>query len=657
MTYEFNLDDFQIRAIQAVENDNSVVVSAPTGSGKTVIAEHVITKSLNQNKGVIYTAPIKALSNQKFREFEGLFPEQVGIITGDVNINPQAPILIMTTEIFRNGILENKERFSQHSWIIFDEIHFLDDFERGTVWEESLIFLPPHMHFVGLSATIPNIDEFVSWIKNIHSYPIKVIKEFKRPVPLHFFFQCCGKIVDELKQIKKIGYGHRKTVYFKNNHGKKNVIHLRPSRAINRPTSLIHHLLKSNRLPCIYFTFSRKRCEYLAKRVLGFDFISEEEKNNILDLYDHLCRQLKIAESERAIMLRSCVERGIAYHHAGIHPMLKEIIERLFSEKYIKVIFTTETFALGINMPARTVVIDELRKKYGRYFRVLKTRDFYQMAGRSGRRGIDHEGFVYSRVKSDELSFRELEYIFRSKPEPILSRFNVSYATILNLYELYQESLLEIYPLSFHYFQEKNKNHNIQLRQMKLRLKILKKLNYIQNSQLTKKGGFAKKVYGYELPISELFSSGFLEELNERQLGILCLAIVYEPRPKTKKPPLTRELKFLRSQTSRITRKIHLIEKKIGVSPISKSFYFDLSYSLIEWMGGRSFEKILEKLDFDEGEVIRFYRMGVQILREILETPISTELKKKVNNTIQLINRGVIDAEDQLKQIVDIELK
>jgi len=307
-------------------------------------------------------------------------------------------------------------------------------------------------------------------------------------------------------------------------------------------------------------------------------------------------------------------------------------------------------------MPARTVVIDELRKKYGRYFRFLKTRDFYQMAGRSGRRGIDREGFVYSRVKPDELSFRELEYIFRSNPEPIFSRFNVSYATILNLYEIFQENLLEIYPLSFHYFQEKNKYHNIQLEQMRFRLKILKKLNYIKNKQLSKKGKFAKKIYGYELPISELYSSGILEKMNEKQLGILCLAIVYEPRPKAKKPTLTPELKFLRSQSNRIIKKIHFIEKKMGVSPISKPFYYDLSYSLIEWMGNRSFEKILEKMNSDEGEVIRFYRMSIQILREILDTPISNDFKKKVKNTILMINRGVIDAENQLKQIVDIEL-
>jgi superfamily II RNA helicase len=657
ISYDFELDSFQKNAIEAVEKGCSVMVSAPTGSGKTVIAEHVIKKCLNRNVGVIYTAPIKALSNQKFREFNGLFPDKVGILTGDVNMNSSAPLLIMTTEIFRNRILENKSGFSGYSWIIFDEIHYLDDIERGTVWEESLIFLPEHMKMVGLSATIPNIQEFSSWLEKIHHHEICVIREESRPVPLHFFFQYQGKIINDLDKLKHLAYGRRKAIYVKNNRGKTIPLMIGHSLVPNKPELLMKHLLKSNRIPCIYFAFGRKRCEYLAEKASAFEFVSPLESREILDLYDKLCLQLHISGAARTQTLRTCLGRGVAYHHAGIHPMLKEIVEQLFSFRTIKIIFTTETFALGINMPARTVVLDELRKKYGKFFRRLKTRDFFQMAGRSGRRGIDKEGFVYSRINPHELNFLELKQLLNGNPEPIRSRFNISYATLLNLYEIYGEELTDIYPLSFHFFQERNKKHSWQLEQMKLRLNILKNLNYIQGWKLTDKGRFAKKMYGYELPLSECYASGILEKLNSRMLGVLCLAVVYEPRVRSQKVKLNHELKSLCSSSNRIIGYIHRSEKKYHIKPLSKRFYYDLSFSIMDWMDNQSFEKNILNTNHDEGEIIRFYRMAIQVLREMKDTPVSVELKERIDDTIAMINRDVIDAENQLMEVAGINLK
>lgn len=633
----FQLDDFQKRAITAVSRDHSVLVSAPTGAGKTLIAEYLINKCLKEDRGVIYTAPIKALSNQKFREFELLFPGKVGIITGDVNINPFAPLLIMTTEIFRNRILENPGSLNQHSWIIFDEIHYLDNIERGTVWEESLIFLPGHMKFVGLSATIPNVKQFSSWLKGIHSHPIAIIREDHRPVPLHFLFQCNGRICDDMKKLEKEGYGRRQRRGF----------------APNSPLSLIHHLVRADRLPCIYFSFSRKRCEYLARDATEINLLTEGEREQILAIYDAYCTRYDLVGDERSESLRGLVARGIAYHHAGIHPMLKEILERLFTGKRIKIIFATETFALGINMPARTVVIDELKKSYGKFFKALKVRDFYQMAGRSGRRGIDKEGFVYSRVDPRTITYREIATIFKSSPEKIRSRFNVSYATILNLYETHGENLLDIHSLSFHYFQERSQLRTKQLEQMKARLTILKQLGYIHAGQLTEKGHFARKIHGYELPISELFGYGALEDLSVRQLGIFSLAAVFEPRAGAGKRKFKdEEIRELQRITTAAVRGIHHYEKKMQLSYLSKKFFYDLSDSMTNWMKKETFEKILQKLQIDEGEVIRYYRMSIQILREMLETPAAEQLKKKIRQAIGLIDRGVIDAEEQLRKTV-----
>jgi len=271
----------------------------------------------------------------------------------------------------------------------------------------------------------------------------------------------------------------------------------------------------------------------------------------------------------------------VAYHHAGIHPMLKEILERLFTLKLIKIIFVTETFALGVNMPARTVVLDEVKKNYGRFFRALKVRDFFQMAGRSGRRGIDKEGFVYSRVNPRAVAFRELNSIFVNPPEIIRSRFNASYATILNLYETYGDGLPDIYRRSFNYFQEKSRGGR-QMEQMVARLKILKHLGYIYEGQLTEKGHFAKKMHGNELPLAELFGYGVLEDLSLRQLGILALAAVFEPRPGIKKPRFGDDVKKLEKITTQVVKGIHRFEKKMGLTYFSKKFYYGLSASIIE---------------------------------------------------------------------------
>ena len=197
-------DRFQEEAINHINQGFSVIVSAPTGAGKTAIAEHILSTSIQNNIGVIYTAPIKALSNQKFRDFQNQFGRSIGILTGDISLNPQAPILIMTTEIFRNKVLDDPKGLEKYQWVIFDEIHYIDNPERGTVWEESIMFLPKHMKMLGLSATIPNIKEFASWIESIHQKPVKVVVQEKRPVPLSFFFQNKNELLDSMEDLKNL---------------------------------------------------------------------------------------------------------------------------------------------------------------------------------------------------------------------------------------------------------------------------------------------------------------------------------------------------------------------------------------------------------------------------------------------------------------------
>nr|MBP7216797.1 hypothetical protein [Candidatus Omnitrophota bacterium] len=523
--------------------------------------------------------------------------------------------------------LDEPKSLERYHWIIFDEIHYIDNPERGTVWEESLIFLTKHMNLLGLSATIPNIAQFAQWIESIHNKPVKVVIEEKRPVPLHFLFQCHNEIADRIEVLKRI----------------------RVSRP-NKLHPLITYLRQKDGLPCIYFVFGRRRAEELAEDLLSFDFLNKNEKEEIKQLYLALAERFDLKQEKSAQHMYPLILRGIAYHHAGMLPTLKEVIERLFTSRLLKVIFTTETFALGINMPSRSVVFDDLRKFYGHYFRNLKTRDFYQMAGRAGRRGIDKEGFVYCRLNPHRTPYEEVKRIIYGKPEEVRSQFNTSYATILNLYQKYKEDLFNIYPLSLHYFQSRKNDREEALRLLEAKLKLLKDWHYIHNGRLTDKGEFAKSVYGYELILSELYDQKILEQLDEFGLGVISCSCVFEPRKTQRLPALSRNANRIKRACEDIYETIKHKEQRFRIYPSSKSPFFHLSNGVEAWLRGTTFDKTLRLTDTDEGEVIRYFRMGIQILREINEAPISQTLRERLKETRRVMNRDIVDAEKQLRE-------
>ena len=637
-------DRFQQEAIDFINQGHSVIVCAPTGAGKTAIAEHVIEQSLHANQKVIYTAPVKALSNQKFRDFQKQHPDKVGILTGDVSINPDAPILIMTTEIFRNKILDEPQSLKKFSWVIYDEIHYIDNYERGTVWEESLMLLPNHIRIVGLSATVPNIEEFSSWLESVHKTPLKVIIEKNRPVPLHFRFQCHNKIIDDFKELRHLSF---KTIRY-SYRGKRSEFHKEAHP--NRLQTIIHTIRNNNELPCIYFCFSRRRTEELAQELFNFDFLENTERDEIIRLFNELIHRFDLAHEPSASQMYPLITRGIAYHHAGMLPTLKEVIEQLFTSRLLKVIFTTETFALGINMPARSVVFDDLRKFYGTYVRNLKTRDFYQMAGRAGRRGIDAEGFVYSRINFHKIEFDEVKRIIFGEPERVNSQFNTSYATLLHLYEKYRDKFLEIYPLSYHFYQSNIRKKEEAYNLLRQKINFLRTFGYIENTALSPKGIFASSMYGYEIILSELFERGHLENFNETELAILMAAVVFEPRKNDEHPKLSRSCRNLMNLTENIMKQILRQEERYKIYPVSKMPYFHLANAVEAWIKGQPFNKALMETTADEGEFVRYLRMSHQLLREILANRLSSEtLKEKVRHLIPKINRDIVDAERQLR--------
>ncbi|MCF7873632.1 MAG: DEAD/DEAH box helicase [Candidatus Omnitrophica bacterium] len=641
---QFQLDPFQKKSIQLTKDQNSVIVSAPTGSGKTLIAERLIEDCIKKEEGIIYTAPIKALSNQKFRDFGKKYPNKVGIVTGDVSINRDAPILIMTTEIFRNAIMVNPQEFKRINWVIFDEIHYLDDIERGTVWEEAIILLPPNMKMLALSATIPNSREFSGWLKKVHRHPIKVIIENKRPVPLHFFFQCNNGIFTTFKKLKQVpSFSPR----IKHRSYKEEYRSSRP----NRIKTLIKYIRKNKAYPCIYFSFSRRRCEELAYELSSLSLISETEKAKVDELFDQLIEKYDTASSPHINHLRPILKKGIAYHHAGLLPTIKEVIEQLFTTGLIKLIFTTETFALGINMPVKSVVFDSLSKFYGRYHHYLKTRDFYQMAGRAGRRGIDKEGFVYSRVNPSHIDQISLENIIYGGYEPIKSQLNSCYATILNLWAHMAENIYQIYPKSFHFYQSKPWPQKKMLENIKNKVLLLQKLDYIVGKELSPKAQLASGIYSFELAIGELFQENYLDKLSPKELFVLIVALVHEPRKGQRRPKLDKKTKKIKRETNKIIRKIQRMERRYRIYPPSKKLFFHLTEPAQLWFQGAQFHKLIKNSRIDEGTIVRYFRMALQVLRQLRKAgQINQKLKDNISYCIQKTKRDVIDAENQLRQ-------
>ncbi|RME75075.1 MAG: DEAD/DEAH box helicase, partial [Planctomycetota bacterium] len=379
MYKDYKLDRFQREALQAVRAGDHVLVSAPTGCGKTLIAEYAIEQALERGERIIYTAPIKALSNQKFRDFGAMYGAKVGIMTGDVTINPGAQALIMTTEIFRNTIFDDPSRLADVRYVIHDEVHYLDDPDRGTVWEESIIFSPPEIRFIGLSATISNLDQLAGWIREIRPGRLRVVRENRRPVPLHLQIWN-GERAYDIAQLKgnhvPLPRSERKGRGRRGRRGTESdgadetrALRRRRRRRRGEPAvvaqmrSLIDHIVERKHLPAIVFVFSRAYVEKYARRCRRLDLLDEQERARIREHWRSLALEFELDETEpRTAALRDLLLRGIAYHHAGMLPTLKEVVERLFTSGLIKLLFATETFALGVNMPARAVAFETLKK-------------------------------------------------------------------------------------------------------------------------------------------------------------------------------------------------------------------------------------------------------------------------------------------------------
>lgn len=447
--FPFKLDDFQKEACEIIDNGESVVVCAPTGAGKTVIAQHAINNALKQGCRIFYTTPLKALSNQKFYDFcEQYGADKVGLLTGDTSINRGAQIVIMTTEVFRNMLYGTNfgavaDNLKDVRYVVLDEVHYMNDEQRGTVWEESIIYCPTNIQIIALSATVANCDELTNWINTVHSKTKLVNTDF-RPVPLRFFYFDSsqpykllplltpdGKLNNKIKPEKPQwarGKDKRKKTYVK---------------------QIIQNLADNDMLPAIYFTFSRKKCDEQMEKCSGLGLNTRKEQEEIKAFIEEFIAENPHLYGNKHI---EYLIQGVASHHAGLLPAWKNLVEKLFQKGLIKVVFATETLAAGINMPARSTVISSTSKRTDSGHRMLTANEFLQMSGRAGRRGMDEVGYV-TVVGTPFQTPEEVVELVLSDSNPLESKFSPSYSMVLNLLQRFNlEESKELILKSFGYY-------------------------------------------------------------------------------------------------------------------------------------------------------------------------------------------------------------
>lgn len=449
--FPFELDDFQKEACEHINNGKSVVVCAPTGAGKTVIAEHAIHRALEEGHRVFYTTPLKALSNQKYGDFSTKYGiNNVGLLTGDTSINRDAQIVVMTTEVFRNMLYGTNfgsvtENLKDVKYIILDEVHYMNDEQRGTVWEESIIYCPTNIQLVALSATVANAQQLTDWINTVHSRTELVNTDF-RPVPLRFYYfdssqpntilplltpsgQLNSKIKPEKRQFHRRG-GPKEQ--------QRNVVR-----------DVVRNLHEKDMLPAIYFTFSRKKCDEQMEKCSKLVLVTPKEQKQIKEIVDEYLEENPYLCKNKHL---EYILNGVASHHAGLLPGWKVLIEKLFQKGLIKVVFATETLAAGINMPARSTVISSISKRTDNGHRTLTASEFLQMSGRAGRRGMDEVGYV-TVVGTAFQTPEEVAELVLSDANPLESRFAPSYSMVLNLLQRFSlDESKELILKSFGYF-------------------------------------------------------------------------------------------------------------------------------------------------------------------------------------------------------------
>ena len=645
----FPLDAFQLEAMDAIDRGESVLVSAPTGSGKTLIAEYAAARALALGGKTFYTTPIKALSNQKFAEFAHRYGEErVGLLTGDVSHQARAPIVVMTTEVLRNMLFARSSTLDGLEVVVLDEVHYLQDPYRGSVWEEVLVTAPPGVRFVSLSATVSNATDFGAWLSSVRG-TTRVIVERHRPVKLHHHFAVAERGRDGLTVLPLLRDGRPNPDGVSlDDRRRRNPRHR--YRAPRR-TEVVEYLASAGMLPAITFIFSRAACDDATRHCLqdGIRLTTPDERARIRELVEESVERLE-DDDLRTLGYgpwSAALEAGVAPHHAGLVPAFRQAVEQCFSEGLLKVVFATETLALGINMPARTVVVERFAKFRGSDTSALTSGEYQQLTGRAGRRGIDTVGHAFV-LWSTGTPFLQVARTALAPPPDLVSSFHPTYNLAVNLVRRWsREEAHRLLAASYGQWQAPAGSESLSA-QLDRRLAILEERGFIDGWRMTAAGRMLASIYHEsDLLVTEALRTGLFDGLDPGELAGVVSAFTFEARRAGDEAPAPRR----RGVVDRLARVVALAgevradERRVG---LRRTRHPDpgLARAVISWASGATLDSVLSETDVAPGDFVRNIRQLIDLVRQLAEAAPDPQTAGAARLAAALLRRGVVGADD-----------
>jgi len=651
----FALDPFQTAAFDALDEGRSVLVSAPTGSGKTVVADYAVARARARGRRAFYTTPLKALSNQKYSELAEVYgADAVGLLTGDVSHHADAAVVVMTTEVLRNMLFALSPQLAGLGLVVLDEVHYLQDPYRGSVWEEVIILSAPEVVFVCLSATVSNAAQFGAWLTSVRG-PTEVVIEKHRPVELRNHVAVAEK---GSRRVELVPLLHDRKI-----HPKALALDQRVSRLARRPGGLRHSRLVGPRrseliealddltmLPAIVFIFSRAACDAAVAQCLsdGMRLTSSEERAEIRRRCEEHTEGLP--DEELRVLgygpWAAGLEAGLGSHHAGLIPAFREAVEDCFSSNLLRVVFATETLSLGINMPARTVVIERLTKirEHGRSG--LSSGEYAQMTGRAGRRGLDSVGHAVV-VWSPQVSMSALAALATSPPPDLRSSFRASYNLAVNLVRRYHvDQAHYILDRSFAQFLDRAHHHALS-RRLDRALALLEHFGYVDRAawRLTPRGVMLAGIYHEsDLLVAEALAEGLFDGLDAPELAAVVSSCTFETRP-GRAPVLASPPKALRSRLQAIAEVAEGLRAEEHASHLPRTRAPDDGFADVafRWARGQRLDRVLERAELAPGDFVRNVKQLIDLLRQlaVVGRPDTAAVARHAS---ELLQRGVVAA-------------
>ena len=656
----FVLDEFQRRAVEHLDAGRSVLVSAPTGSGKTVVADHALDLALAAGRRAFYTTPIKALSNQKYRDLcRRLGPQRVGLLTGDNVVAGDADVVVMTTEVLRNMLCAGAvdDRLGA---VVLDEVHYLEDRYRGPVWEEVILHLPAAVVLVCLSATVSNHAELGDWLNRVHG-PTAVVAESRRPVPLTNLYAVGRRRSDAVRLVPTLVDGRPNPDGGRfdapaasrrdrgprrpGRRGHHGTLPWRPPRRLD----LLGELSERGLLPAIWFVFSRKGCDQAAARLArdGARYTDDAGAARIDELVGARLGGLDAADLSALGARRWAAQLrlGIASHHAGMVPVFKQAVEHCFAEGLVKVVFATETLALGVNMPARSVVIDKPTKYDGQRNAPLSAVQYTQLTGRAGRRGIDDRGWAVA-LWSPDCTFEELAQRAASRSFVLRSAFRPTYNMVAGLLaRMPAEAAHDLLGRSFAQHQADASSSPVNLAgQFDAVASVLRERGHLDGWELTASGALVARIFHEaDLAVAEALSGGLLDGLSSPELASVLSAFTYEHRSPGPRPdvwvPSGAAYRRLRRIAAAL-EDLHRTERRFAVGS-SRPLETGFTAAAHRWASQEPFEALLNE-GFSAGDFVRNVKQVIDLARQVAAAAPTPATASAARQAVKALNRGVV---------------